>query len=482
VKQYIEQSCPNCHRSLRVRTEYVGKRIVCRHCQMTFTPAVPLAEPAPPPADERLARLEEELRQTRDERDQLTQARAADAVTMAELQARIGDLQRTHDERVTAHEEAVRVHEASRGQWEADRHGLLAEWDQKHQSHAEEAGRLHEQLAGVRRQLDEERTTLQDEAIGWREQYQAVVGHIDVLTRDVERLSGEHQETEQTLRTELGRLSQAVEESRQQGATAAGGREELAARVQELQAEAERLGGVAEEARQQAEAAAREREEFAEQASDLRAEAEHLEQELQQARTELALQAAEPKEDVAGLHQQLQAAQREAERLRAVVAEVEERAGQVAEVDAELRAAQAENGRLRQELAAAQQAKGTDTGDAGRQELAEQVRVLHAELEKQRQATATALQHALETACTDASWRLSGGYAPVEDASTAAAQQQQQQRMQQQVEAMQQDFAREKAALQNELQRLWQENNQLRQWLGSCGVQFMQVPAPPKSR
>jgi chromosome segregation ATPase len=416
MKQYLEQTCPNCHRSLRVRTEYLGKRIVCRYCQLTFTPEAP----AVPAGDAQVTALQEELQQARAERDRLARA---------------------HAEAAAAHEQTRQGHDTARAQWEAERQALLAEWDQKHQAHAAEAGRLQEELAGVRRQHEEERTALHDEAAGWREQYEALTAQIDVLTRDLERLSAQNQEMEQALRGELERLSQAVEKT------------------------------------------GRERDELAEQADALRAEAERLEEELRQSRDELAARAtepeiiAEPEEDVSGVQEQLQSAQREAERLRAVVAELEERAGQVAEVDAELRAARTENEQLRQKVTTLPEAQAADGGEAERQRLTEQVRALEAELEKQHEAAAMALHQALETACSDASWRLSGGYAPVEEQAAPAAAQQQ--RWQEQVQALQQEFARERAVLQNELQRLWQENNQLRQWLGSCGVQFLQVPVPP---
>ena len=33
---YVEMACPKCQKVLRVRTEYLGQRVVCRHCQDGF--------------------------------------------------------------------------------------------------------------------------------------------------------------------------------------------------------------------------------------------------------------------------------------------------------------------------------------------------------------------------------------------------------------------------------------------------------------
>jgi hypothetical protein len=33
---YFVQECPTCGRRLQIRVEYLGKRVVCQHCQGTF--------------------------------------------------------------------------------------------------------------------------------------------------------------------------------------------------------------------------------------------------------------------------------------------------------------------------------------------------------------------------------------------------------------------------------------------------------------
>jgi hypothetical protein len=36
---YFVQECPTCGRRLQIRVEYLGKRVVCQHCQGTFVAA-----------------------------------------------------------------------------------------------------------------------------------------------------------------------------------------------------------------------------------------------------------------------------------------------------------------------------------------------------------------------------------------------------------------------------------------------------------
>jgi hypothetical protein len=36
---YFVQECPTCGRRLQIRVDYLGKRVVCQHCQGTFAAA-----------------------------------------------------------------------------------------------------------------------------------------------------------------------------------------------------------------------------------------------------------------------------------------------------------------------------------------------------------------------------------------------------------------------------------------------------------
>jgi hypothetical protein len=53
---YFVQECPTCGRRLRVRVNYLGKRIACRHCGARLTACDPQS-PDYPPADSSLALL-----------------------------------------------------------------------------------------------------------------------------------------------------------------------------------------------------------------------------------------------------------------------------------------------------------------------------------------------------------------------------------------------------------------------------------------
>ena len=64
---FFYQECPTCGRALRVRINYLGKTVVCEHCQGSFTAQDPngsaevpqMHEPSPlERAEELLARLD----------------------------------------------------------------------------------------------------------------------------------------------------------------------------------------------------------------------------------------------------------------------------------------------------------------------------------------------------------------------------------------------------------------------------------------
>ena len=53
---YFDQECPTCGRNLQVRLEYLGKKVVCQHCQGKFEACDPTSA-AYPPSDSGLALL-----------------------------------------------------------------------------------------------------------------------------------------------------------------------------------------------------------------------------------------------------------------------------------------------------------------------------------------------------------------------------------------------------------------------------------------
>ncbi len=69
---FFYQECPTCGRALRVRINYLGKTVVCEHCQGSFTAQDPNGTAEVPEAHE-LSSLEraEELLARLDRRDSL---------------------------------------------------------------------------------------------------------------------------------------------------------------------------------------------------------------------------------------------------------------------------------------------------------------------------------------------------------------------------------------------------------------------------
>jgi predicted HD phosphohydrolase len=47
-KTYFVQECPTCGRSLQVRVEYLGRRVVCQHCHAYFEACDPASAAYPP--------------------------------------------------------------------------------------------------------------------------------------------------------------------------------------------------------------------------------------------------------------------------------------------------------------------------------------------------------------------------------------------------------------------------------------------------
>ncbi len=45
---YYVQECPTCGRTLEIRVEYLGKRVVCQHCQAGFEACDPNSVACPP--------------------------------------------------------------------------------------------------------------------------------------------------------------------------------------------------------------------------------------------------------------------------------------------------------------------------------------------------------------------------------------------------------------------------------------------------
>lgn len=61
---YFVQECPTCGRRLQIRVEYLGKKVVCRHCQGSLLAIDPASVRPAAPIHNPLLRRAEELLET----------------------------------------------------------------------------------------------------------------------------------------------------------------------------------------------------------------------------------------------------------------------------------------------------------------------------------------------------------------------------------------------------------------------------------
>ncbi len=61
---YFVQECPTCGRSLRVRVAYMGKHVVCQHCQGRFQASDPSNSHMPSESGMALLQRADELLET----------------------------------------------------------------------------------------------------------------------------------------------------------------------------------------------------------------------------------------------------------------------------------------------------------------------------------------------------------------------------------------------------------------------------------
>jgi chromosome segregation ATPase len=390
-----------------------------------------------------------------------------------------------------------------------------------------------EQRAALQHEAERSRT----EAAELRREHEATLWEFATATQERDQGAAALQEAEQRHRAEAERLTRALEEGRGEGGAVAEERDRLAEQAQALSAELATLraalqqardelatqatghGTAQEELRRTGEEAARLREhaealqrhaEEARAAGDetaaglrqelagaradadwVRARVAELEaQAARAAQAEAELQAA--REAVARLEQAVSVQQqalasvhREAEHLREQVAALEEHAAQVAELEVELQAARDETSQLEAHLAdtwapaepapAEPPPHEVSALQSERDQLAAQIQALRAELEQLHGGADLVLQKALEGACADAASpfpEFGSGHGFGGGSADA-------QHWRGQLEAALHDFNRERGALQQQLQRLWQENNQMRQLLASRGIHLMPVSMNP---
>jgi chromosome segregation ATPase len=378
------------------------------------------------------ARLTGELEAARTAWDELTGKLDEAAQEAEQLHARVLELERAHVESAAAHGASVETHQEAVGRWEAERAELHRQWEERHAAQAKEAEeqlrreqalaeaerQQHEQqLEEVRRDSAHGRGSLLTELEGLREivtslavESEAARQQIDALTQERDQLAAHRQELEQRFQQELGQLTAALEQSRQQGGVPA------------------RAGDGP--------------------------EAQPLREELARAETERRQHA-----------QERARLQSELEQLRGFVSGLSRDRDQLAAMREE------ELGLWKQALEQSRQQE--EVLARARNELAQQVQTLQAEVEQLRQAPPAAPQPAPDPATIDP-WAALVEHAEAARAVTDAM-------AWQQLHDARREFAKQRTALEGELARIRQENAQMRRLLGTQGIQMMPVQVRSES-
>ncbi|MCC6418789.1 MAG: hypothetical protein IT429_11185 [Gemmataceae bacterium] len=473
-------------------------------------------------------RLADELAVARTERDALAGAHAEAVHQTDLLQARFRELEQAQAEGVTTHAELARTLEEACAGWEAERRELAEEWERKERVQAEEAetrlrteqerDRLQKELEALARQLADDRANrerwTQDavtEAGALRQELQEALRQVEALRQERDRLDADRQEllaatreVKQRFQVEEDRLREDLEKSRQEGADAACCRDELAGQVRELEAELASVRTELQEARADLAARAADQTGVTDQLQHARDEVVRLTGQVEAFQRAAEDTAARHREETAVRAAELAAARADAERLGVQVGQLQGQTGRAAELEALLLDARAMADRMREQwttslaacrelndrlilaegrardLAAAQAegdqvraecARLTDELAAMRAErttLDEQVQRLQAELAQQRgQDEEARRQKALEavwaSTVTAPARRFGPEAIPPGLPVTAPSRGQDQ-------DASRQDFAQERAALQDQLRQLQRENSQMRQWLANFGI------------
>ncbi|HZZ72803.1 MAG TPA: response regulator [Pirellulales bacterium] len=77
VTTYFVQGCPTCGRKLQIRVAYLGRNVVCQHCQGRFIATDPSSTPDIDPTESAILRRADQLLETASMRQQAQAARTA---------------------------------------------------------------------------------------------------------------------------------------------------------------------------------------------------------------------------------------------------------------------------------------------------------------------------------------------------------------------------------------------------------------------
>jgi chromosome segregation ATPase len=497
VIEYINLPCPKCQRVLRVRPEYVGKRLTCKQCDNTFrlqaedlekAQAATSGPPSPTPgpdleaASQRLAVLEAEIQHLRGE----LEARHA-ACESAEL--KLKEAQEEAARHLTRVQEVERELELARGQaqqtaaFQIQLEAANAEREQLHtqlqelQGRADDAVRLEAELQAAQLQIRDlqalrgERDMLQKKLEENRPQLEenaALRDRCQRLRDDWQQLREERDQIAADRKARLANLEQTLKETRTAHETSS-----KAAGEEHARGEAERkeLQTQRDQARQAI--ATLEHQLRAEQARAVaerrqwQARNEALDRERQEEQKAAQTAVDQLHEAHEAVLSQLEYLKQERDNL------LKQHCAQEAARQTAHQNGQSEITRLAQELETARQ---QEAGRVERQsELDKQLAAVQAELEQQRQRVRTqsqivaGLQRDLETTRTEAATertRLSQALAEEQGRGMA-------ERKQWQTQQAAAARPAELAAAPGEVEKLRQEVLRLRQALIRMGIRVM---------
>jgi chromosome segregation ATPase len=213
MTEHVPIRCPRCRKSLRVRTDYLGRRVQCKSCGETFVAVQSAADEAPPSDRVSPPRSAE----TEALRSQLEQAR----FELGESRRRIEALEAERDRQSQSHALAEKElqslreqRETERAEWyetlDAERRDAVSERDrQRH-----ELGEALREAEDRARKLEAAEAELQSLRPQIEAQERASLEQVRGLTDEVERLRGEAETFRAAGEANTSRLSAELEQAR----------------------------------------------------------------------------------------------------------------------------------------------------------------------------------------------------------------------------------------------------------------------------
>ena len=154
MPDYVHLTCPNCPRTLRVRREYLGRSIVCNHCEKPFRAEAPSEnELAPALESPRPRGADAETKVVNEEAERLGVILAQTELAVLAWNERYESARREHIDQV----------EAERASREAERKELKGRHDLEKARDRDERQNLQDRLAAIQQQSGHDRDSARAE-------------------------------------------------------------------------------------------------------------------------------------------------------------------------------------------------------------------------------------------------------------------------------------------------------------------------------